>query len=504
LSWVLDHAWLVLPALVALLLFGALALTRVPSGFLPSMDEGAFVVDYYLPAGTSLTDTDRVASHLEAVLGRTPEVATWSRRTGAELGPAAATLVNRGDIMVSLRRSRHRSAEEVIEALRAELGREVPEARIEFVQVLQDVINDLAGNPRPLELKLLGADPVVLRAKAAELSNLIRDVPGLVDLYEGVEGPSTELKLRIDPVAAARAGRSVADLATELDADLHGAVASVLRRPERPVGVRVRYPDATRFDEAALLRLPLLLPGGALTQLSTVARGEHVASESVLMRESLRAAVILSADHEGRDLGSVVRDVKQRLTGFTLPEGTQLELGGQYESQQETFRALARVMGFGLLLVLGVLLAQFQRARLALAVLTTVPLAVVGAVGTLWATGVPLNASSLMGGVLLVGVVVKNGILLLERYEERLGHGLLPRAALLEATQARARPILMTTLATLAGLLPLAAGIGSGAELQRPLAVAVIGGLGISTLLSLVALPALVFLTRARVALGDR
>jgi HAE1 family hydrophobic/amphiphilic exporter-1 len=235
-----------------------------------------------------------------------------------------------------------------------------------------------------------------------------------------------------------------------------------------------------------------------------VATPVHGSSETLLLRESLRPVVILTADHEGRDLGSVVRDIQKRLRGLSLPEGYRLELGGQYEGQQKTLRDLSAVMGFGLLAVFCVLLAQFRRARLAFVVIISVPLAVVGALLTLWLTQIPLNASSLMGCVLLVGLVVKNGILLLEQYEQLLEKGKDVEQALVEAGQIRARPILMTTLATIAGLIPLALGFGSGAEIQRPLAVAVIGGLAVSTSVSLIVLPSLVRLVQHPATPHDR
>jgi multidrug efflux pump subunit AcrB len=495
----LHRPWLGLLVALGLLGLGVVAALEAPAGFLPTMDEGAFVLDYFLPAGTSLTETDAVARKLEAILVATPEVRTYSRRTGAELGPAAATQVNRGDIMVRLvpRSRRSRSAEEVIAAVRAQVATHVPEARTEYVQVLQDVLADLAGNPRPIEIKIFGDDYGPLRAKAKEVAGRIRDIPGLVDLYPGFEGQAPELRFRIDADAAARAGLDAADVASNLDDGLHGVVVSVLRRPDRPIGVRVRYPDAVRFAADRVVQLPILVGRAGVTRISALAKPVQTRAETLLLRESLRPVVILTADHEDRDLGSVVRDVKHRLRGLVLPEGYRIELGGQYESQQATLRDLSAVMGFGLLAVLIVLLAQFRRARLALVVLVSVPLAVVGALATLWLLQIPLNASSLMGCVLLVGLVVKNGILLLEQYERLLGEGRDVEEALLAAGRIRVRPILMTTLATLAGLTPLALGLGAGAEIQRPLAVAVIGGLVVSTAVSLVVLPSLVRLTSA-------
>ncbi|HEX4403466.1 MAG TPA: efflux RND transporter permease subunit, partial [Polyangia bacterium] len=294
-----------------------------------------------------------------------------------------------------------------------------------------------------------------------------------------------------DGMAAARLGLTTATVTADLDAALHGAVASVIRRADRPIGVRVRYADDVRFDGRRLAGLPLLpATGNGTASIGAVARFERTTAPSVLLRESLRPTVIVTADHEGRDLGAVAGDVQARLRSLVLPEGYTRELGGQYRAQQDTFRDLARVSLFGLLGVLAVLLAQFRRARMAFVVLASVPLAVVGALATLVATGIALNASSMMGCVLLVGLVVKNGILLLEQTESCWLPGVTLDAALLEAGAIRVRPILMTTLATIAGLAPLAFGVG--AEIQRPLATAVIGGLAVSTLVSLLVIPALV------------
>ena len=497
----LRRPWMGVLLGALLLGVGGVSARAVGTGFLPEMDEGAFVLDYFLPAGTSLNDTDAVAKKIEAVLRSIPEVDTYSRRTGAELGPAAATEVSRGDIMVRLKppSERHAPAQEVIAEARRRVEREVPEARVEFVQVLQDVLNDLSGTPRPIEIKLFGSDYAVLRAKAQEIAGRVQTVPGLVDLYSGFEGEAPELKVRFDAARAASLGLTAAEVTTELDAALHGTVASVIRRADRSIGVRARYPDAVRFDGSQLEHLPLLpATGGATTSISAVARFERTTAPSVLLRENLRPTVIVTADHEARDLGSVASDVRDRLRGLVLPEGHTTELGGQYQAQQETFHELGRVLAFGMLGVLAVLLAQFRRARMAIVVLASVPLAVVGALATLIVTRVPLNASSMMGCVLLVGLVVKNGILLLEQAEFCWGPGTDLDGALLEAGSIRVRPILMTTLATIAGLAPLALGIGSGAEIQRPLATAVIGGLVISTIVSLFVIPSLVRLAFRR------
>jgi len=494
----LKRPWLAVVIALVMLALGALAARHVGTEFLPEMDEGAFVVDYFLPAGTSLTDTDAVARKIEGVLKSLPDVATYSRRTGAELGPAAATEVNRGDIMVRLKppSERDHSAEEVIDEARARVGRDVPEARVEFVQVLQDILNDLSGTPRPLEVKIFGDDYQTLHELASQVSARLEGIPGLVDLYRGFEGEAPELRLRLDPDATARIGMTDAEVGTDLDVALHGQQAATILRPDRPIGVRVRYADAIRFDGAQIERLPTLPSNGSgIVSLGAVTRFQRVTSPSLLLRENLRPTVVVTADHEGRDLGSVAADARRRLRDLRLPEGYTLEFGGQVKAQEETFRDLVRVLGFGLLAVFAVLLAQFKHARTALVVLAAVPLAVVGAIVTLVLFSIPLNASSLMGCVLLVGLVVKNGILLLEQAEQRWSEGMTLDAALLEAGSVRMRPIVMTTLATIAGLSPLALGIGAGAEIQRPLAVAVIGGLLLSTAVSLFLMPALLRLS---------
>jgi len=485
-----------------LLVLGAVSAQFIGTGFLPEMDEGAFVLDYFLPAGSSLADTDAAAKKVEAILGKIPDVETYSRRTGAELGPATATLVNTGDIMVRLKPAgQRRSGEEIMAEARDTIAAEVPEIRVEFVQVLQDVLNDLAGTARPIEIKLFGDDYRVLRAKAQEIADRIAGVEGLVDVYPGYEDETPELVYRLDTTAAARLEKSARDVGADLDAALHGVIVAQVRRPDRPIDVRVRYPDAVRFSPAEVANLPVLARDGRLAAMTDIARLERVSAPTELERESQRSVAIVAADHEGRDLGSVVADVRAKLEGLSLPDGYVIELGGQYEEQNRTFRDLAEVMALGLLAVLFVLLAQFQRVRLAFTIIASVPLAVIGALLTLWATGIPLNASSLMGCVLLVGLVVKNGILLLEQAERSLDAGVPLTEALIEAGGVRLRPILMTTLATIAGLLPLALGIGAGSELQRPLSVAVIGGLIVSTAVSLLVLPSLVRLTFRRAAL---
>ena len=476
--------------LVALVVGGALLAPRVGRGFLPTMDEGSFVLDYFLPAGTSLQTTESFARKLENELKKTPEVRSFSRRTGAELGPAAATQLNRGDIMVRLVATRERSSEDVIADLRGRIVGEYPEIRIEFVQVLQDVLNDLSGNPRPVEVKLFGPDYAKLHEIGDALATGFKGVQGLVDIYDGRERDAPELRFNVLRDAVARFGTTPDDVSTQLFTALRGARVGSIRRFDRLVGVRARYPNPIRFDAEHVLDLPFTI-GDRVTTFRAVATPEMTASPSLLMHEALQPLVDVTGDHEHRDLGAVADDIERIVQKLKLPPGYRVVLGGQIESERATVRELSVVGAVAVLLVLTVLAAQFKRLRLAILVLSSIPIAIVGAIVSLVVTATPLNASSLMGCVLLVGLVVKNGVLLLEEAERLLDRGEGPVDAVAHASERRLRPVVMTTLATLAGLLPLALGIGSGAELQRPLAIAVIGGLVTATIATLGLLPPL-------------
>ena len=479
-------------AVTALLVLGGVVIARrMPSGFLPEMDEGAFVLDYFMPAGTSLADTERAALRLESILGATPGVQTWSRRTGAELGPVTATLMSRGDIAVRLGpRGKRRNAEEIIAGLRARVDAELPGVRVEFVQILEDVLNDLSGAPRPLEVKLFGPDEGVLRDLAGKVSESLASVPRLVDTYSGVEGQVPLRVFTVDGEAAVRAGLTASDVAEDLSTALQGKVVGSVPRLDRLVPVRVRFPDAVRFSPEAAGAFPVAVAGETLP-ISRLAPYAEVSGASVLYRENLSPVVPASADVEGGDLGGAARAVAERLSKLPLPPGYRSEIGGRAESQGRAFRDLAQVLALGVLAVFAVLVAQFRSAKAALLVLLLVPVALSGGVLSLFVCGVPLNVSSVMGLVLLVGLVVKNGILLVQKAQELIEAGDMPEAALTLAARRRLRPILMTTLCTIFGLLPLAFAWGAGSELQRPLAIAVVGGLLVSTLATLVALPLL-------------
>ncbi len=464
---------------------------QIGTGFLPPADEGGFVIDYLTPAGSALDETDRLVRAMEQVLTDTPEVASYSRRTGSELG-LFATAQNSGDILVRLkpRGQRDKSSEEVISELRPRLQEAAPVAEIEFVQLLQDMLGDLEGAPTPIEVKVFGDDPDRLETLSKPVEEILEKIEGVVDVV-GMQRGNPEVTWAIDPSAAGRLGLTVENVSAQLSAAWLGNVATDLRLLDRRIPVRVRLPDAFRFDPLRLPQTLIRSGDGKLIPLAAVAHTERANGQAELLRENLRGMALVTARLEGRDLGSANAEIRQRLQSLALPVGYTYELGGQYESQQQAFRELLMVSGIAVVLVFAILLVQFRAWVPALLILVAAPLSLSGALGLLLLTGTDLNVSSAMGLILLVGLVVKNGIMLLDFSEHLHAAGEPFQTAIAHAGRIRLRPILMTTFCTLFGLLPLALGLGAGAELQKPLALAVIGGLALSTPVTLLAIPGL-------------
>jgi multidrug efflux pump subunit AcrB len=498
---VLHHPRRMLAAAAILIIAGVIAQRFVGTGFLPEMDEGAFVLDYWTPGGTALAETDREVHIVEGILGSTPEIEGTSRRTGAELG-LFATEQNRGDIAARLKpqSQRSRTIFEVIDEVRVKVEAAVPRLRVEFVQILSDVINDLAGAARPVEIKLYGPDLNRLEAYAKSIEPKIAAIDGVEDLYNGVSEPSAELAMHVNEAEANRVGLTPQKIADAAMGALLGAPAGEVRLEDRSIAVRVRAPDTVRFNRLQLNALPIVsTQTGAPVPLGTLATFQPVETRAELLRENQQQMIAMTSDVSGRSLGSVMNDVKAVLTAKPPPAGIRLELGGQYASQQDAFRGFLLVLALAAASVVAIMVLQFQSFVEALIVLLAAPLSFIGAVGLLLATGTALNVSSFMGLILLVGLIVKNGIILLDFTRHRMQTDDLPLdKAISEAARVRLRPILMTTLCTLFGLLPLALGLGAGSELQKPLALAVIGGLTLSTPITLFVVPTLLVAIRGR------
>jgi CzcA family heavy metal efflux pump len=488
--WSLGHRWIVAGVTVLMVACGVFMYTRLESGFLPEMDEGGYVLDYWMPPGTSLAQTDLVLRQIEQKVKKMDETDSFSRRTGAEMG-LFVTQQNRGDILVKLkpRSERKRSCDEVINDIRAQVEQSHPEMVFEFSQILQDMLGDLQGTPEPVEVKLFGNNMQDLEKVADEIAPKLQKLDGIVD-FKTVQKGNPEIVYHVDPAAAGRAGLTVDQVAAQVGAGLLGLTETSLRQADRTIDIRVRFPDSFRYNYESIRQFPIVTPTKQVIPLASLAQVEQIRGESELSRENQRLMVALTARLENRDLGSAIKEVQNLMSGIHMPEGATYEIGGQYESQQESFKELLTVLGLALAAVFTVLVAQFRQFLPALIILSAAPLALVGVFGMLVATATPLNVSSLMGIILMVGLVVKNGIILFEYVQKLLEEERLPLdEALIKAGRIRVRPILMTTLATLFGLLPLALGLGSGAELQKPLALAVIGGLLLSTFITLLVIP---------------
>jgi len=499
LTAVLHHPRRIGVAALLFVVVGVVLMRLVGTGFLPEMDEGAFVLDYFTPGGTALAETDREVGIAERILAATPEIEATSRRTGAELG-LFATSQNTGDIAARLvpRNRRSRNIFAVMDDVRGAITTAVPRLHIEFVQILSDVINDLAGAAKPVEIKLFGERLDTLEAYAARLAPDLQGVQGLEDLYNGVAEPSPELMMHVNQAETDRLGLTPEDVGSRVSGALLGTAAGEIRREDRPVGVRVRAPDSVRYDPLRLRALPIIA-GSRVTPLGSLAAFTPTQSRISLERENQQQMIAMTAGVSGRSLGGVIGDVQRVLRANPAPPGVRVVLGGQYESQQQAFRALLLVLGLAAVSVCAVMVVQFESFVEPLIVLLVAPVSFVGALGLLLLTDTALNVASFMGLILLVGLIVKNGIILLDFTRLRMrDEGVALDVAIREAARVRLRPILMTTLCTLFGLLPLALGIGAGSELQRPLALAVIGGLVLSTPITLFAVPTLLVAIRGR------
>ena len=475
---------------------------QLKTGLMPEMDEGAFILDYWTPTGTSLAESDRLLQKIETILKETPEVAAYSRRTGTELG-FAITEPNRGDFAIMLKPDRKRRIDDVIAEVRGKIHDDAAGVDVDFSQVLQDLIGDLEGAPKPIEIKLFGDNPAQTNALAAKIGDKLAKIKGptdsktgaaaggVVDMKSGVIETGPELVAQIDPIRAGRMGLTPDAVATQVNAAMFGDVVTQILQNGRQVGVRVRYPIAFRSDKAAMQSLPIRTTNGGNLPLAALAEITEVPGAGEVNRENQRRVVNVSANLEGLDLGTAMQKVQDVMKGIELPPGITVQMGGQFEAQHQTFQNFMVVLAIAIVLVYAVMLFQFGSFTAPTVILLVMPLSLFGVVLSLYATGTALNVSSFMGAIMLVGIVVKNGILLLDQAQQGERNGMDTTAAIVHAGEVRLRPILMTTLTAILGLVPLALGLGAGAEMQQPLAIAVIGGLSFSTVFTLLFAPLL-------------
>jgi multidrug efflux pump subunit AcrB len=482
--------WLVVPLLVA----GGFAYTRVGTGFMPSMDEGGFILDYRSDPGTSLEETDRLLRQVEAIIRANPYVDTYSRRTGLQLG-GGLTEANEGDFFVRLKNGSRPSTEQVMEQVRGKVEAQVPGLDVELAQLMEDLIGDLVAVPQPIEVQLYGDDPQQLGATAGKVAALIGKINGVVGVRDGINPAGDALDIHVNPARAGLLGLDPAGVVDQVNAAVDGTVAARLPTGGKLVGVRVRLPDDARRRIEQIAALPIRATDGHLLPLSQVATLTPVQGQPQITRDNLKRMVAVTGRISGRSLGAAIADVKTALSRpGVLPKGMFYRLGGLYEQQQQAFRGLTIVMVAAIALVFTLLLFLYESFRVALAILAMPLLALPAVFIGLWLSGIELNISSMMGMTMIVGIVTEVAIFYfseLQQTDDDAQRELPLHDALHRAGQHRTRPILMSTLAAMLTLLPLALAIGQGSQMQQPLAVAIIAGLLVQVPLVLLVMPVL-------------
>ncbi len=496
---------LLLLGLVPMLLAGWLAYGQVGSGFLPSMDEGGFVLDYRTPPGTSLTETNRLLTQIEGILRATPEVQTWSRRTGLQLG-GGITHANEGDFFVRLKPLPRAPIWQVMDRVRQRIEARVPGIKIDTAQLMQDLIGDLTAVPQPVEIKIFDDNAQQLTALAHKTAAAIAKVQGIVEIRSGIRVAGDALNIRLDPTRMALQGVDAQQVQAQLAALIGGSVATQIEQGSKMVGVRVWDAPSLRQTPQAIATLPLRAPDGHVFMLGEVAQVDILTGQPEIIRENLKRMAAVTARISGRDLGSTVAAVKRVIDvpGF-YPPGVYIKLGGLYKQQQIAFKGLLQVLVAAVLLVFFLLLFLYERFKVALAILA-MPLAALPAVFVgLWISGIELNISAMMGMTMIVGIVTEVAIFYFSEVQElQQAHpDISLDAALVQAGINRMRPIAMTTLAAMLTLAPLALAIGQGSAMQQPLAVAIIAGLAVQLPLVLLLMPALFKLLGGSLASED-
>jgi len=489
-SGLLVRPWLLPAVLVPLLILGFIAFRAVPTGFMPKVDEGGFVMDYYTKPGTSLVETEREVAQVDAILRDTPEIETFSRRLGTGLGGDLGQSYH-GDYFVRLKDKRHRATTEVMSGVREEVEDKVPGVEVELAELMEDLIGDLTAVPQPIEIKLYATDPSILGPQAEKVAAAIGKIDGVVEVKSGLQLAGDALDVRIDAIRAGVEGATPDDVAQAVDQAVNGAVATSLPQPSKAVGVRVRLTDALSLHEEDLAALPIRAKDGHLFPLSRVADITPVSGQPQISRENLQPMVAVTGRIEGRGVGAAVNDVKRALAANGLLQpGVRYELGGLYEQQQIAFAGLTQVFAAALVAEFVLLLVLYRRFWQPAVIVGCALLSTTAVFTGLWLTGVELNITALMGMIMVIGIGAEMAIFYVSEWEELRGH--MPRLeALHQASRNRLRPITMTTLAAILTLLPLALAIGAGSGIQQPLAIAIIAGLLLQYPLVLLAMPVL-------------
>jgi multidrug efflux pump subunit AcrB len=505
---VLKRPWVLAASSVVIVVLSIVCYLSLGSGLLPEMDEGGFILDYDTPPGSSLAESDRILQHIEKILHSVPEVENTSRRTGLQLGLAAVTEANKGDFTVRLKRDRSRAIDEIMSDIRSQIEQTEPATKVEFIQVLQDMIGDLTSAPEPIVIKLFSQDPKLLGDTAPQVADAIGKVQignahPVVDVLNGIENTTSgpAVTYQVNPAVAARAGFTPEEIALDAAAILGGEPAATpVILNDRAYTIRVRFPAQSRSSLYSMSNTLVASSAGRTATLGSLATLITEPGQTEIRRENLQRVVQVTARLEGADLGSGIAAVQKAVNDLHLPSSIRVEYGGLYQEQQKSFHDLLMVLFLALLLLFVVLLFEFRTFSAPAAILASALLSTFGGFLALLVTRTTFNVASFMGMIMVIGIVAKNGILLLDAEQRFRDLGFSAEDSMIQAGRRRLRPIAMTALATIAGMLPLAFALGAGSQMLQPLAIAVVGGLLSSMVLSLIFTPAIHFYLQPRKA----
>jgi len=467
-----------------------LILPRLETGFLPEMDEGSIVFDYSSPPGTSLEETDRILKQVEKIIIATPEVAAYSRRTGTQMG-FYITEPNRGDYLIQLKKNRSKTTEEVISILRKQVEATQPALRIDFGQVIGDMLGDLMTSSQPIEVKIFGDNQQKLQELSTQVANVISGIKGTADVFNGVVIAGPSIRIVPDFPRLAQFGITPSVFQYQLQTSLEGNVVGTVLEKEQLSNIRAIYPNSKLVSAADLEKLQIFLPNGKLTPINTLAAITKDSGDAEIQRENLQSMGAVTGRLENRDLGGVIKDIQQGIrSNVALPQGYHIEYGGSYAEQQQSFKELLMILIASSLLVFGVILFLFRDFKVALMIVLLAVLGISGSYIALYLTHTALNVGSYTGLIMIVGIIGENAIFTFLQFRDTMKEKSVDEA-IIYSISTRLRPKLMTALGAIIALMPLALGIGTGAQLHQPLAIAVIGGFIIALPLLLIVLPSM-------------
>ena len=468
-------------------------LPRLETGFLPEMDEGAIVLDYLSPPGTSLDETDRILNEVEKIIAAIPEVQSYTRRTGAQMG-FFITEPNNGDFLIQLKSNRKRTTVDVIDDIRRKIEATQPALEIDFGQVIGDMLGDLMASVKPIEIKIFGTDQKTLNDLAKKVAGEIEGIEGVADVFDGIviAGPSVEIIP--DQQKLARFNITPVSLQYQLQTMAEGNIAGNVFEKEQMTNIRLIYPYSIQNSLENIKKQLVFLPEGKLIPLSAVSDIRLKEGIPEINRDNLKSASIVTARLNNRDIGSAIKEIMQTIDSkIYLPKGYHIEYGGEYADQQNSFRQLLLILILSSLLVFGLMLFIFKDFRAAGSILFIAVLGIAGSLIALFITGTPLNVGSYTGLIMIVGIIGENAIFTFQQFTSNREKGSVDES-LVFAISTRLRPKLMTALGAIIALIPLAAGLGTGTQMHQPLAIAVIGGFIMALPLLLVIFPTLLHL----------